>query len=386
MAGGTKTTIHLWVPGIRDDSGGIQAFSLYLCRALVEGFPQHHLRVLVKSERPDDGDVVFKSTQVSLATMARFPAPLRTIALATEGMLAAIRERPALIITSHLHFLPAIRFAQKFCHARIASVLHGIEAWRELPSGRLRALRSADNLFAVSRFTCEEARKRHGLDARRIAVLPNTFDPVRFSVGAKPSHLLERHGLRQDQPVILTVSRLAASEQRKGHDQVIRSLAIIRQRFPSVRYIIGGDGPYRRDLEALAENLGLAEHVIFTGRIAGEELPSYYRLCDLFAMPSTKEGFGIVFLEAMACGKPVIAGNLDGSVDALAEGKLGALVNPNDVDEIARTAVQILDGTHPNRLLFDAEGLRREVIRQFGWEAFVANVKRAMTPLIESTR
>ncbi len=106
------------------------------------------------------------------------------------------------------------------------------------------------------------------------------------------------------------------------------------------------------------------------GFVPDAELPDYYGLGDLFAMPSKREGFGIVYLEAMACGIPAIAGDRDGARDALVEGELGVLVDPDDVAEFARAAVEVLSGRHPNRLLYDPDELRRRVIERFGPESF----------------
>lgn len=109
-----------------------------------------------------------------------------------------------------------------------------------------------------------------------------------------------------------------------------------------LRYLIVGDGDDRPRFESLADELGVRELVIFAGKVPSEELCDHYNLCDLFAMPSTGEGFGIVFLEALACGKPVIAGSKDASRDALLDGELGVLVDPEDPRELRDAIVAIL--------------------------------------------
>ena len=128
----------------------------------------------------------------------------------------------------------------------------------------------------------------------------------------------------------MTVSRLAALERYKGHDRIIAALPLIRARCPQVLYLIAGEGDDRQRLETLAQQSGVAQLVRFTGPISPQELQGIYGLADVFAMPSTGEGFGIVFLEAAASGLPIVAGNVDGSVDALADGALGTLIDPND--------------------------------------------------------
>jgi glycosyltransferase involved in cell wall biosynthesis len=114
----------------------------------------------------------------------------------------------------------------------------------------------------------------------------------------------------------------------------------------------------------------LQDCVTLAGFISDTELCDYYNLCDTFAMPSHGEGFGIVYLEAMACGKPTLAGNRDGAQDALCHGKLGALVDPDDSSAIAQTLIQILQKTYPNPLMYQPEAMRQAVIDRFGFDRF----------------
>jgi phosphatidylinositol alpha-1,6-mannosyltransferase len=117
---------------------------------------------------------------------------------------------------------------------------------------------------------------------------------------------------------------------------------------PNVVYLIAGHGADRTRLEALARSLGIANHVVFAGRVAPDELPQLYRLADLFVMPSTQEGFGIVFLEAAASGLRAIGGNADGSIDALGDGAIGAAIDPDDSAALVRAIVNGLDGGGPD--------------------------------------
>ena len=128
----------------------------------------------------------------------------------------------------------------------------------------------------------------------------------------------------------------------KGHARVFNALPQIRSRFPDVIYMIVGDGDGRAHLERLVENAGLRENVRFAGWVAAEERADYYRLADVFVMPSTKEGFGIVFSEAAACGLAVVGGNADGSWDALREGSLGVAVEPHNETALINAVCQAL--------------------------------------------
>ena len=139
---------------------------------------------------------------------------------------------------------------------------------------------------------------------------------------------------------------------------------------PNIHYIIVGKGDARPYIEQLIRERQLQDCVTLAGFIPDAELCDYYNLCDVFAMPSKHEGFGIVYLEALACGKPCLGGNQDGAIDALCQGELGALVNPNDVEEISKTLIQILQGNYPNSLMYQPEVLRQKVIDIYGFDRF----------------
>jgi glycosyltransferase involved in cell wall biosynthesis len=170
--------------------------------------------------------------------------------------------------------------------------------------------------------------------------------------------------------MLLTVARLAGRDRHKGYDVVLDALPDIRQSVPGVRYVIVGEGDDRPRIERRIRELGLERDVTLAGFVPDTELPDYYSLCTLFAMPSKREGFGIVYLEAMACGRPALAGDRDGSRDALLDGELGVLVDPDDVAALGDAVIEVLAGRHPNRLLYDPQGLRARVVERFGPPSF----------------
>jgi glycosyltransferase involved in cell wall biosynthesis len=190
--------------------------------------------------------------------------------------------------------------------------------------------------------------------------------------------LLNRLGLESDQPVLLTVARLAGRERHKGYDVVLEAMPEIRGEVPGVHYLLVGEGDDRPRIERRIRDLGLQRDVTLTGFVSDHELPDYYNLCSLFAMPSKREGFGIVYLEAMACGKPAIAGNRDGARDALMDGELGILVDPDDVAAFGDVVVEVLSGRHPNRAIYDPVELRRRVVERFGPASFRARLEEIL--------
>ena len=361
--------IHLWVPELDRTRGGIQAFSHFLLLALKAAVPRVRIRTLAKSGFGANADHLH---------MGCVPGPLRTLVYAANLLSAGLWFQPALVITSHANFLPAARLLKRWRGIPYVGVAHGIEVWGNRRPRLRAALHCADLILAVSRHTRELLTTEQQVPPERLGILPNTFDQAAFSPGPKPPELMRRYHLPTSARVIFSFGRLAASERYKGFDRIITALPEIRRRVPDTHYLIGGTGDDRPRLESLAQANGTAERVIFTGYIRPEELCGHYNLCDVFAMPSTGEGFGIVFLEALACGKPVMAGNRDGSVDALADGRFGALIDPESQPTIKNTLVQMLLHHHPHPLMYEPDELRRQVTAKFGFEAFSNNLAQQL--------
>ena len=169
------------------------------------------------------------------------------------------------------------------------------------------------------------------------------MDLDKFNLKHKNQEIVDNLKLERNK-VILTVGRLV---KRKGVDIVITSLPRVLEKVPNAIYLVVGEGPDRRNLEKLAEELNLRGKVIFTGFVSDADLPKYYTVCDVFIMTSRDingdiEGFGIVFLEANACAKPVIGGKSGGMYDAVEDGISGILVDPTSVDEISQTVIMLL--------------------------------------------
>jgi len=164
-------------------------------------------------------------------------------------------------------------------------------------------------------------------------VLPNSVRAENFGIGARDERLTARYGL-QGKTVIMTLGRLDASERQKGVDEVIDVMPRLVKAVPGISYLIAGEGTDRERLQEKVAALGLTGHVAFAGHVADAEKAEHFRLADAYVMPSMQEGFGIVFLEAMACGIPVIASKEDGGREALREGMLGRLVDPANAAEL----------------------------------------------------
>jgi phosphatidyl-myo-inositol dimannoside synthase len=255
---------------------------------------------------------------------------------------AGLRDRVDLVICGHFNLLAAAWLYARLCGARLALIVHGIEAWNAPKyslSGRLA--RQVNTLISVSHHTAARFAAWSGLPIDRAFILPNCVDLERFSPKERDQALVDRYGLHSNK-VLMTVGRLASRERYKGFDEVIEVMPRLLERFPSLKYLIVGHGSDRGRLEAKTKALGMADRVVFTGRIPESEKVAHYNLADAYVMPSFGEGFGIVLIEAAACGVPVIGSCADGSREALLDGRLGCLVDPRIPDQLIEAVTSVL--------------------------------------------
>ena len=281
-------------------------------------------------------------------------------------------RRKDLLICGHLYLLPAAWLVARVSRARLALIIHGVEAWT--PPRRFlikRLIRHVDAFIAVSHFSAERFSRWSGAPMERTFILPNCVDLDRFRPQRRDLNLARRYGV-QTSKVMLTMGRLAAQERYKGCDQVIELMPRLLVRFPTLKYLIVGDGDDRPRLQAKAAALGVADSVVFTGHISEREKIAHYNLADVYVMPSTGEGFGIVLIEAAACGVPVVGSRMDGSREALLEGRLGRLVDPANQDELHEAISAVLETGHAG----GADNARRRVdcVDTFSVENFRSRV------------
>jgi len=239
------------------------------------------------------------------------------------------------VICGHLGLLPVARFAQRL-HPRLNTYLvaHGIEVWRPYSPFEQRALRGARRVFCVSDYTRGEMLRRTGLPAARFTVVPNTLEPD-FEL-APPSGAPAAGA-----PVILCVARLDSGDFEKGVDRLIGALPAVRAAVPAARLRIVGTGSDLPRLRRLAGGSAASAAIEFTGCIDDPALRAAYRDCALFALPSPKEGFGLVYLEAMAQGRPCL-GVRAGGVPEVIDDTCGVLVDDRDDAQLAAKLVWAL--------------------------------------------
>ncbi|GAB3927628.1 asparagine synthase (glutamine-hydrolyzing) [Mucilaginibacter myungsuensis] len=254
---------------------------------------------------------------------------------------------------------------------KIWLIAHGIEVWRPLSGIKRQLLKSCDRIICVSEFTRQQLIDRHGVDAAKCVVLNNALDPtIKLPADLKRSeYLMQRYRISPTDKVVFTLTRLASSEQYKGYEQVIHAVSLLKNSFPDIKYILSGkyDSIEAERIKQLIAQHHVEQKVILTGYIDETELVDHFTMADVFVLPSKKEGFGIVFIEAMACGTPVICGNEDGSVDAIRNGELGKAVNVDDVDELKNAIADILASPMDTK---DRKKLQQKCLEHFNAAAY----------------
>lgn len=292
------------------------------------------------------------------------------VSYSAQALNLARRERPDVVFCGHVYMAPLAALVARIVGARLIVQLHGIEAWTR-PDALVRAaVERADAVFCVSRHTRAAALSWANIAPEKIIVIPNTVG-ADFAAGGT-SDLRAELGLSECK-VLLTVGRLHPAERYKGHDRVIAALPAVAARGHDVVYVIVGEGEDQSRLAALAADAGVADRVIFLGGVDHERLRRAYLMADLFVMPSTGEGFGIAFLEAMASGTPALGLADGGARDALGDGSLGGIATEaNLADAISDALDRPVDRV---RLASATQG-------RFGREKFAEGVDRAFRRVI----
>jgi len=276
---------------------------------------------------------------------------------------------------------PALRRAGA---RRVVASTHGHEVgWSMLPGSRqvLRVIgESTDAITYVSDYTRRRVSAAFGPRARLVRQ-PGGVDTERFRPDpVRRRAIRDRYGVA-DRDVIVCLSRLVP---RKGQDALIRAMPEIARRVPGAVLVVVGGGPYRRTLEGLARRYGVADRVIFSGRIPADEIVDHHRMADVFAMPCRTrgggldvEGLGIVYLEASACGVPVVAGRSGGAPETVRDGRTGLVVDGTSGREIVDAVAGLLED-RPRASSMGLSG-RRWVLENWRWEDLARDMQRVLS-------
>jgi glycosyltransferase involved in cell wall biosynthesis len=282
---------------------------------------------------------------------------------------------PHLVLFTHVDLLQLAWLVRVLApQARLAVLGHGVEVWQPLAPAVVRpALQQADAVVAPSDFTCQQLIEANQVDPDRITIIPHGLDPA-FTVDNRQGLKISRSGR-----MLLSVARLVGADAEKGVDLVLRAMPLVLERCPEARYVVVGDGDDRPRLMKMADELAVRDRVEFRGEISDMELMRAYAEADVFVLPSKKEGFGIVFLEAMWNRLPVVAARFAGTLDVVADGITGILVPPDNRQHLASALTSLLLLPEEREAMGAAGRLRVEqnfLFRHFAgrWQRWIARL------------
>lgn len=324
--------------------GGLQQFNQRLLRALGELYPGSVTALIMR----DGAEHFPKDIGVEFGSMSKRPR-----------MVAAVAKRaPQLdvLLIGQINLLP-VALAARLINPRIRIVMfvHGDEAWNDPVYRKMRfyepwLCRAVDQIVAVSRYTATRMQQAFRLPATLFGYFPNAVDPYELAEPATRSQ------------TVLCVCRLAAHDRGKHVDALIRAMPMVRSRLPGARLRIVGAGVLLDELKNLAQTLGLSDAVQFDGRVSNDALSAAYLDARVFAMPSSKEGFGIVFLEAWQHGLPVICGTMDAAHEVVSDGKDGFAIHHDDIAGLAEKMTYLLGDPEMARKMARAGAQKVETI------------------------
>ncbi|MBP9838539.1 MAG: glycosyltransferase family 4 protein [Proteobacteria bacterium] len=364
-----KQHIDIWAPSILE-TGGIQEYGRVFIKTLIE-LNYDNLRVFLRNDnkRSTEHDWLQKTSVFPTVSTNKYT---QIIFFIGNVIFRILKRKPNLIIVTHPHFAKFAAIISKYFGIPYWTIIYGEEVWDLHKKLDIWGISNSEKIISISKLTAERILQQLPDLTNKISILPCTANFEKYTIkNEKPEYLLRHHNLTKDEKIILTVGRLDPSQQYKGHDAIISQLSKIALTVGKIKYLIVGSGGDKVRLEKLVDSFNVSHMVIFVGRVKDEEISDYYNLCDVFAMPSSGEGFGIVFLEALACGKPAIGGKDDGAKDALLEGECGILIDPKNAEEVANSISEILTKNPKHQKLYNSENLRSRAIEAFGEKSFI---------------
>lgn len=341
--------------------GGVAAVARLLRQVLVDRYA-HDCRLVTLL----DGRESLGSLEASTLTRVRFGTRLAQAQLAGDC---------SWLFYSHLGLSRVQAYIPPGWRRPYGVFVHGIEAWRALPAGQRQILNGAALRVANSRLTARRLAEANP-DVGPIAVCPLALAHD-FAVAADRRVGEAPFGIGSK--AVVLVARMMASERYKGHDELLAAWPAVRAHVPEARLVFVGDGDDADRLRTRARELGIADAVVFTGFVGDDVLREIYQRAAIFAMPSTGDGFGLVYLEAMAHRLPCIGSIHDAAGEIIRDGETGFLVEQSDTGAIAARLLTLLRDDS-RRVEMGQSGYRRWR-EHFSYEQFA----RRMMDLIEST-
>jgi glycosyltransferase involved in cell wall biosynthesis len=357
-------------PGGVQESGRHTAASLAQCARRQGWLAQFFSLNDARSEH----SLRFDDTDFSFRGFCRAKADFILSTIAAARPLAPGGSR--IVVAGHPNLAPLAAAIKMLApNTRTVVMAHGVDVWEPLPRMRRRALANADRVLAPSRYTIERLAVAQRIPKERMRHLPWPLSLDFLRMAADPTALRVPLEFPQGR-ILLTVGRWAASERYKGVDELIRVVPRLCDGFPDLHLVAVGGGDDLPRLRAIAADLGVADRAHFLENLSREEIAACYARADVFALPSTGEGFGLVFLEAMAFAKPLVGAACGGTTDVIEDGVNGLLVAPRDAEHLT----QALDRLLRDDSLRTEMGRRgAEIVRQkYCFDVFQAELERIL--------
>lgn len=299
-------------------------------------------------------------------------------ALVARFSHAVLRFQPDLVLFTHVHLLPLMLACRLLSpRTKIAVLCHGVEVWEPLPMVLRRGLQAADAVVCPSEFTKSRVASLQGIPRERIHVIPHGLPPDWKSLGSSPV------SSSCSEPMLLSVARMSRDDARygrKGIEDVLQALPAVLGRCPQARYVVVGDGDDRSRLQLLAQQLGVSHAVEFRGPLCDDARDRAYAEASIFVLPTTIEGFGLVFLEAMAHGLPVVASRAGAAPEVVLDQQTGMLV-PDSAPDTLAAAISSLLGDSMRRQEMSIAAQRRVEVN-FLFEHFCARWRNWLVALL----
>jgi phosphatidylinositol alpha-1,6-mannosyltransferase len=367
-----------------DGPGGVQRAGRHLASVMTEFAASRGMecRILSLNDGPELQRLTVAGREIVFTGSERAKGRFLAAAIRAARRPSGKSSKIKLVVAGHPNLAPV---ASTMCFAapRLKSIVctHGVEVWEPLTRMRRMALRRADVVLAPSKYTADHVAAIQRVATQKIRVLPWALDP-QFEALAPQSGKAAAPENFPEGRVVLTVGRWRADERYKGMDTLITALPRLLPRWPELQLAAVGDGDDREWLEDLAEETGVKRHVHFLSGLSYVELATCYAHCEIFALPSKGEGFGLVYLEAMACGKPVIGGAHGGAPEVIDDGKTGYLVPHGDAAQLA-TAIETLLADPALEQEMGRRGKQR-VENEFRFSVFAKSFRKILRELCES--
>lgn len=354
--------------------GGVQEAGRHTAASLTNYAHRHHCSVCFLSLNDPWGhhSMLFDQSMILFHGSQRSKTNFVVSALRATDAFSAGEKR--LVVAGHPNLAP-ITLACKYLIPRTKTVVicHGVEVWTRLSALRRHALLNADLVLVPSRYTLDKLLTVQSLPSTKVRLLPWPLSENLLCMADSPTILSAPPGYPEGR-VILTVGRWVASEQYKGTDRLIRAVASLRQKENKLKLVVVGGGDDIPRLRRVAADFSISDHVDFLGTLSNEHLAACYARAEIFALPSTGEGLGLVFLEAMAFGKAVVAAQAGGATDVIENGATGLLVPPGDQGALVRALETLLeDPGLRSHLGKEAAGIVRQ---RYRFTAFCSEIEK----------